>query len=115
MTTFRTPQVGEQWRLRPRPSPEWACPACGYIHGSDYPERAGLIVRVSLPAATLRCGRCGLVSPTPDGLVKIDQRSRSGLWLHVPQAWLEPQDERLADWGQEWLSDEQEARNKGAR
>ena len=91
MTTFRKPQVGEKWRLRPRPSPEWACPSCGYVHLSAYPELDGLIVRVKPPASMLHCGRCDFLFPTPDGMVGIDQRKR-GSWLHVPQAWLEPLD-----------------------
>lgn len=92
MTTNRTPQVGERWRLRPRPSPEWTCPECGNpIEGRVFGWENAIVKiigsarpRFSWFVAT----SCQHPIPMTDGMVLIRHEVEGA--SVVPYTWLEP-------------------------
>lgn len=93
-----TIEVGKQYRFVPRPTPEFACVACGYIIGTGRDEEVGNVVRViGRSTGVVVCPECSHGSGSPLGVYGTDMivRNKSGNDYHVaaPYTWLQPLEE----------------------
>ena len=89
---LRMPQVGERWRLVPRPAELMPNP-CGCVPywSERYTQQYGGEVYEVVPAQTMtECLRCGDISVTDEGWVAVAGNGLPSCGTLVPYTWLEP-------------------------
>ena len=104
MTSYmpRMPQVGERWRLVPRPAYEAIpCPFCGHSPYNTGGKRGAISQSKGMPTAmelhgkevlvvpitSTMCGNCGKDWIVNSGEIAVRYGKHEGL---VPYTWLEP-------------------------